>query len=166
MDVCAYACQLLGASLFVASRSGSPDQWASLAGVIPEAGVDGLLQCLQVVPARSKAARALFYAATAPLAGGTGGEPIEARSGVTVRFILCTFCTLVSYITNFIMYQENLLLYSVCTAAGSVSRYILVVCMYFFRLFVYRYCSRNEINHYQLCTSSAQCVCLYRSCGN
>lgn len=85
LDVCAYACQLLGASLFVASRVGSPGKWAALASVVPEEGIDGLLECLRVVPARAKAARALFYAAKAPLAGGTGGELVESRGGVPVR---------------------------------------------------------------------------------
>lgn len=85
LDVCAHACQLLGASLFVASRQASPETWVSLVNVIPEGGVDGLLECLRVGPARAKAARALFYAAKAPLAGGTGGELIESRGGVSVR---------------------------------------------------------------------------------
>lgn len=89
LDVCAYACQLLGASLFVASRMASPDRWAALASLVPEEGVDGLLECLRVVPARAKAARALFYAAKAPLAGGTGGELVESRGGVTVRRVRC-----------------------------------------------------------------------------
>lgn len=69
----------------MASRAGSPEEWAGLASVVPETGVDGLLECLRVMPARAKAARALFYTAKAPLAGGAGGELIEARSGVTVR---------------------------------------------------------------------------------
>ncbi|CAN0099923.1 unnamed protein product, partial [Ectocarpus fasciculatus] len=84
LDVCAHACQLLGASLFVASRQPSPETWVSLVKVIPEGGVDGLLECLRVAPARAKAARALFYAAKAPLAGGTGGELIESRGGVSI----------------------------------------------------------------------------------
>lgn len=85
--MCAHACQLLGASLFVASRAGPPEKWASLASVVPETGVDGLLECLRVAPARAKAARALFYAAKAPLAGGAAGELIESRGGVTVRVL-------------------------------------------------------------------------------
>lgn len=69
----------------MASRIGYPEKWAELASAVPEEGIDGLLECLRVVPARAKAARALFYAAKAPLAGGTGGELVESRGGVTVR---------------------------------------------------------------------------------
>ncbi|CAM9351951.1 unnamed protein product, partial [Ectocarpus sp. 13 AM-2016] len=84
LDVCTHACQLLGASLFVASRQSSPETWVGLVKVIPEGGMDGLLECLRVAPARAKAARALFYAAKVPLAGGTGGELIESRGGVSI----------------------------------------------------------------------------------
>lgn len=69
----------------MASRMGSPETWAGLAKVVPEEGIDGLLECLRVAPARAKAARALFYAAKAPLAGGMGGELVESRGGVAVR---------------------------------------------------------------------------------
>lgn len=82
--MCAHACQLLGASLFVSSRS-TPGEWVSLALAIPNAAIDGLLQCLSMTPARARAARALFYVASAPLPNGTGGEVIESQGGVPVR---------------------------------------------------------------------------------
>lgn len=85
LDVCAHACQLLGAALFVSSRSPrAPEAWVKLAVAVPDAAIDGLLECLRVAPARARAARTLFYAASAPLPRGTGGQVIESRGGVPV----------------------------------------------------------------------------------
>lgn len=84
LDVCAHACHLFGASLYVASRMGQTDTWTELAHAVPDKAVEGLLSCLHIAPARSRAARTLFYLASAPSADGSGGARIEAHGGVKV----------------------------------------------------------------------------------
>lgn len=59
-----------------------------MAKVVPVEAVQGLLECLSVVPARLRAATALFFLASAPIHGTWGAEMIESREGVSVRLEL------------------------------------------------------------------------------
>lgn len=60
-----------------------------LAVAVPDGVVDGLLECLSVAPARARAARTLFYAASVPMPNGTGGQSIASRGGVPVCACVC-----------------------------------------------------------------------------
>ncbi|CAM9720046.1 unnamed protein product, partial [Phaeothamnion confervicola] len=89
LDVCAHACELLGAALFMASQF-SPAAWRRCAAAMPPPTLAGLLACLEVAPAREKAARVLYYvaaaAAAAPPDGGGGSS--DGKDGNGRRDIL------------------------------------------------------------------------------